>query len=160
MHLSEESSHDYYRQNPTKRPAFFRPLQDHFSRPAWSHFCGLVLAMAVGHRSTMARLSELLRSTTHRTNHGEFLWRSVWDETLVMQQIALDLLQSLWRNGKDNSCYLILDDTQTLNHRSRGLGQCHTRRRLLWPCRGDLQTTQGTETENPCPTSGKEYKIP
>jgi len=104
---------------PRKVQRFFRPLEHYFSRPAWSHFCGLVLAMAVGRRSTIARLSELLRNATHRTNHGEFLWRSVWDETLVMQHIAMDLLMSLWRGGKDNSCYLILDDTQTLKRAKR-----------------------------------------
>jgi len=98
---------------PRATQAFFRPLRTRFSRPAWGHFWGLVLALTVSHGATLDRLARKLRGATHRTNHGEFLWRSVWDETAVMQQIALDLLGSLIRKG-GGTCYLILDDTQTL----------------------------------------------
>ena len=109
---------------PQKTQAFFRPLCDCFARPAWRHFCGLVMAITIGHCSTIERLAKLLRGSTHRTNHGEFLWRSVWDESAVMQQIALDLLKSLYRKD-GGTCYLILDDTQTLKRAKKmdGVGR-------------------------------------
>jgi len=44
----------------------------------------------ISHGATIDRLAEALRGSTHRTNHGEFLWRSSWDESIVMRQIALD----------------------------------------------------------------------
>ncbi|NIL99207.1 MAG: hypothetical protein GTO62_19425, partial [Planctomycetales bacterium] len=69
--------------------------------------------MTIGHGSTIERLARWLRGSTHRTNHGEFLWRSVWSESVVMQQIALDMLRSLHRKDA-GPCYLILDETQTL----------------------------------------------
>lgn len=106
---------------PRKTQAFFTSLRKQFSGPAWKHFTGLVLAITVGHCSTVERLGKLLRHTTHRTNHGEFLWRSVWDESAVMQQIALDLLRSLYRKD-GGACYLILDDTQTLKRAKKMAG--------------------------------------
>jgi SRSO17 transposase len=109
---------------PRIAQAFFRPLRRHFARPAWDHFWGLVVAITVSHGSTIDRLAKMLRGSTHRTNHGEFLWRSDWSESAVMQQIALDLLRSLHRkNG--GPCYLILDDTQTLKRAKKmdGVGK-------------------------------------
>ena len=88
---------------------------------AWQHFWGLVLAIAISHGSAIERLSRWLRGSTRRTNHGEFLWRSVWSETAVMQQIALDLLMSLCRK-EGGACYLILDDTQTLKRAKKMAG--------------------------------------
>jgi SRSO17 transposase len=106
---------------PAKSRSFFRPVRKHFPRPAWKHFWGLVLALTVGEGSTIGRLVRRLRGAAHRTNHGEFLWRSAWSETAVMQQIALDLLRSLAR--KDGGpCYLILDDTQTLKRAKKMAG--------------------------------------
>ena len=106
---------------PRRTQAFFRPLRNCLAGPAWGHFCGLVMAITVGHCSTIERLVALLRGSTHRTNHGEFLWRSVWDESAVAQQIALDMLKSLYR--KDGGpCYLILDDTQTLKRAKKMAG--------------------------------------
>src|SRR5690606_33662201 len=58
-------------------------------------------------------LVRLLRNCTHRTNHGEFLWRSDWDESAVMQEIALDMLKSLL-SRKDKDLFFVIDDTQTL----------------------------------------------
>ena len=109
---------------PRMAQAFFRPLRTHFARPAWDHFWGLVLALTVSHGSTIDRLAKKLRGSTHRTNHGEFLWRSDWSESAVMQQIALDLLRSLYRKNA-GSCYLILDDTQTLKRAKKmeGVGK-------------------------------------
>ncbi len=106
---------------PAKAQAFFRPLRDHFARPAWKHFWGLVMAITVGQVGTIQRLASSLRGATHRTNHGEFLWRSVWSESAVMQQIALDLLRSLVHK-KAGACYLILDDTQTLKRAKKMAG--------------------------------------
>src|SRR3972149_9648257 len=69
--------------------SFFRPQQRFFSKPAWPHFRGLVMAMAVGLEHTVGRLNALLRSHTHRTNDGECLWRSAWDESEGFRAIAL-----------------------------------------------------------------------
>lgn len=100
---------------PCKR--FFRPVHDRFAFEGYGHFWRLVLAITISHGATIDRLTHLLRgpNATHRTNHGEFLWRSDWDESWVLQQIALDTLRQLTRCGvKDKRLYLILDDTQTL----------------------------------------------
>lgn len=98
---------------PGKVQRFFTPLKSRFAQRAWGHFWSLVLAITVSHGATIDRLSKALRGSTHRTNHGEFLWRSLWDESLVMQHIALDLLRSLLTR-KDRDVFLILDETQTL----------------------------------------------
>jgi len=110
-------------QIPRIAKAFFRPLRSHFAEPAWGHFWRPVLAITVSDGCTLDRLAKKLRGSTHRTNHGEFLWRSVWDESAVMQQIALDLLRSLYRKDA-GPCYLILDDTQTLKRAKER--QCHS----------------------------------
>ena len=109
---------------PRKTQGFFKGLPEHFTRPAWRHFCGLVLAITIGHRSTIERLARLLRGSTHRTNHGEFLWRSDWSESAVMRQIALDMLRSLYRKDA-GPCYLIVDETQTLKRAKKmdGVGK-------------------------------------
>jgi SRSO17 transposase len=98
---------------PSVSKAFFRGLPKHFSQAAWDHFWGLVLAMTIAHGSTIDRLARLLRGSTHRTNHGEFLWRSDWSESAVLQQIALDTLKRLHRKNA-GPCYLIIDETQVL----------------------------------------------
>jgi hypothetical protein len=92
--------------------SFFRPYRKSFSKPNWPHFWGLVLAIAMGTEHTIERLNARLRGHTHRTNDGEFLWRSDWDEAWVIRQIALDTLRRLHRKGEP--IYFILDDTQTL----------------------------------------------
>jgi SRSO17 transposase len=92
--------------------SFFRPQQRFFAKPAWPHFWGLVTAMAVGLEHTVGRLNGLLRRHTHRTNDGEFLWRSTWDESEVLRAIALQQFSRLYRKGEP--IYLIIDDTQTL----------------------------------------------
>jgi len=106
---------------PEKTRAFFKPLHQRFAGPAWRHFCGLVMAITVGHCSTIERLAKLLRGSTHRTSHGEFLWRSVWDEPAVMQRIALDMLLSLYRKD-GGKCYFIIDETQTLKRAKKMAG--------------------------------------
>ncbi len=100
-------------QIPAECKGFFKNLGGQFSGPAWRHFWGLVLAMTIGHASTVERLAKLLRGSTHRTNHGEFLWRSDWSESHVLQQVALDTLRRLHRKDA-GKCYLIIDETQTL----------------------------------------------
>lgn len=100
---------------PCKR--FFRPVHDRFAFDGYGHFWRLVLAITISHGATIDRLTHLLRgpNATHRTNHGEFLWRSDWDESWVLRQIALDTLRQLDRCGvRDKRIYFILDDTQTL----------------------------------------------
>lgn len=106
---------------PRKTRAFFRGIGEQFSAPAFRHFWGLVLAMTIGHVSTIERLAKLLRGSTHRTNHGEFLWRSDWSESAVLRQIALATLRRLHRRD-GGKCYLILDETQTLKRAKKMAG--------------------------------------
>jgi len=98
---------------PKKLQSFFRPVKDHFTQRAWEHFWALIMAITISHGATIDRLARALRNSTHRTNHGEFLWRSIWDNSIVMQQIALDMLLGLFTK-KDRHLFFIIDDTQTL----------------------------------------------
>ena len=59
----------------------------------------------------------MLREHTHRTNDGEFLWRSHWDEAEVLRAIALQQFSRLYRKGE--TIYFIIDDTQTLKRAKR-----------------------------------------
>jgi len=98
---------------PRKIKSFFHPLADGFTRPAWSHFWRLVLAVCVCHGSTIDRLVRAMRSPCHRTKHGEFLWKSHWDSAGVVQAMARDTLRRLYRkNG--GPVYFIIDETQTI----------------------------------------------
>jgi len=106
---------------PQKTQAFFKGLAGRFTARAFRHFWGLVLAMTIGHGSTIDRLARLLRGSTHRTKHGEFLWRSHWSESAVLQQVALDTLRRLHRKD-GGTCYLILDETQTLKRAKKMAG--------------------------------------
>jgi SRSO17 transposase len=98
---------------PKKLQSFFRPVKKQVSGHVHSYFWSMVLSICISHGSTIDRLVKSLRNTTHRTNHGEFLWRSNWDESTVMQQIALDTLRGLFTK-KDKHLFFIIDDTQTL----------------------------------------------
>lgn len=106
---------------PARCKGFFKGLHNHFAGRAWGHFWGLVLAMTISQGSTIDRLARLLRHSTHRTNHGEFLWRSRWDESWALQQIALDTLKHL-RRKCDRRCYFIVDETQTLKRAKKMAG--------------------------------------
>jgi hypothetical protein len=111
---------------PGKLQGFFKPLGQHFAQRPWQHFWALVMAITVSHGTTIDKLSKILRGSTHRTNHGEFLWRSCWDQSIVMQNIALDMLLSLFKK-KDPYLFFILDDTQTLKRAKKmaGIGKLH-----------------------------------
>ena len=98
---------------PRKLKSFFRPVKRQISEHVHNYFWSMVLSICISHSSTIDRLVRSLRNTTHRTNHGEFLWRSNWNESAVMQQIALDMLRSLFTK-KDKHLFFIIDDTQTL----------------------------------------------
>ncbi len=111
---------------PRKTKAFFNTVKSEFGTPAFNHFCGLIMAITISHCSTIERLGRLLRNSTHRTNHGEFLWRSDWNESIVLQQIALDMLRSLFTK-KDHHLFFIIDDTQTLKRAKKmeAVGKLH-----------------------------------
>jgi len=111
---------------PKKLQSFFKPLRDHFNQRAWRHFWALTMAITITHTVTIDRLTKALRNSTHRTNHGEFLWRSIWDSSIVMQQIALDMLLSLFKKN-DRDLFFIIDDTQTLKRAKKmaGVGKLH-----------------------------------
>jgi hypothetical protein len=98
---------------PKKIQGFFKPLKNHFTDRAWPHFWGLVMAITVTHGATIERLAKALRGSTHRTNHGEFLWRSLWNESVIMQNIAFDMLRSLLIK-KDRKLFFIIDESQML----------------------------------------------
>ena len=98
---------------PGKIKPFFKVVEDHFARPAWRHFWGLVLAITIADGATIDRLVRLLRGSTHRTKHGEFLWASDWDHVGVLQEMALEGLKRL-RRKDGGKCYFIIDETQTL----------------------------------------------
>lgn len=98
---------------PRKRKSLFKPVRTGFHDQAWNHFWMPVVAITISHGAALGRLARLLRgpAATHRTNHGEFLWRAVWDESWVLQQIALDTLRRLSRLPlRQRQCYLIIDD--------------------------------------------------
>ena len=86
---------------PAKVKSFFRPLHAGFTRPAWSHFWRLLLALCVVHGAAIDRLVRAMRSPCHRTKHGEFLWKSRWNHAWVVQAIALDTLKRLRRKGQE-----------------------------------------------------------
>lgn len=106
---------------PRKLKRFFTPLRDRFAAPAYAHFWRLVVALTVSHGATVERLTKLLRGSTHRTKHGEFLWKSLWDESWVVQQIVLDTLKRLYRRD-GGPCYFIIDETQTLKRAKKMAG--------------------------------------
>jgi len=111
---------------PKKVKFFLRPIKKHFTEPAWGHFWALVMAITISHGTTIDRLVKTLRGSTHRTNHGEFLWRSVWDEAGVIQAMALDTLKRLY-SKKDHRLFFIIDDTQTLKRAKKmeAVGKLH-----------------------------------
>jgi SRSO17 transposase len=111
---------------PRKLQSFFKPVKKQVSGHVYGYFWSMVLAICISHGSTIDRLVKSLRNSTHRTNHGEFLWRSSWDESTVMQQIALDMLRNLFTK-KDKHLFFIIDDTQTLKRAKKmeGVGKLH-----------------------------------
>ena len=111
---------------PKKLQSFFKPVKKQVSEHVYGYFWSMVLSICISHGSTIEKLVKLLRNSTHRTNHGEFLWRSIWDESIVMQQIALDMLMSLF-NKKDRHLFFIIDDTQTLKRakKMQAVGKLH-----------------------------------
>ena len=111
---------------PKKLQSFFKPVKKQVSEHVYRYFWSMVLSICISHGSTIDRLVKSLRNATHRTNHGEFLWRSNWDDSVVMQQIALDMLRSLFRK-KDKHLFFIIDDTQTLKRakKMQAVGKLH-----------------------------------
>lgn len=111
---------------PQKVKTFFQPIQSHVSAHVYAYYCRLVLAVCLSHGSTIERLVSLLRGSSHRTNHGEFLWRSRFDEAAVVQTEALALLKRLYKKGIQD-CLLIIDDTQTVKRakKMQAVGKLH-----------------------------------
>ena len=113
---------------PGNMNSFSYPVREEFSTRAWRHFWGLVLAMTVSHGCTVDRLTKLLRRATHRTNQGEFLWRSTWDESRVLKRMAQKTLRRLSGGAKrTEACSFIIDDTQTLKRakKMQGVGKLY-----------------------------------
>jgi len=111
---------------PQKVKTFFKPTKNNVSAHVYSYYCNLVLAICISHGSTIDRLVKLLRNTTHRTNHGEFLWRSEFGEMAVVTDQADVILKRLYKKGcKD--CLLIIDDTQTIKRakKMQAVGKIH-----------------------------------
>jgi len=111
---------------PQKVKTFFKPTKNNFSAHVYSYYCNLVIAICISHGSTIQRLVNLLRGSTHRTNHGEFLWRSRFDEMAIIATQAKELLKKLYKKGCKN-CLLIIDDTQTIKRakKMQAVGKIH-----------------------------------
>jgi len=111
---------------PQKVKTFFKPTKNNVSAHVYSYYCNLVIAICISHGSTIQRLVKLLRNSTHRTNHGEFLWRSQFSEMAVVRDQASGILKRLYKKGcKD--CLLIIDDTQTIKRakKMQAVGKIH-----------------------------------
>jgi SRSO17 transposase len=106
---------------PKKLQKFFGPVKKQVSEHVYGYFWSMIMSICISHGCTIDRLVKSLRNRTHRTNHGEFLWRSNWDESIVMQQIALDMLCGLF-NKKDRHLFFIIDETQTLKRARKMAG--------------------------------------
>ena len=106
--------------------SFFKPTRNALSAHVYNYYCSLVVAICISHGSTIQRLVNLLRDSTHRTNHGEFLWRSKFDEMAVVQSQAAGILKRLYKKGCKN-CLLIIDDTQTIKRakKMQAVGKIH-----------------------------------
>ena len=111
---------------PQKVHSFFKPTRNALSAHVYNYYCSLVVAICISHGSTIQRLVNLLRDSTHRTNHGEFLWRSNFDELAVVQTQAAGILKRLYKKGCKN-CLLIIDDTQTIKRakKMQAVGKIH-----------------------------------
>ena len=92
---------------PRKLQSFFKPVKKQVSEHVNNYFWSFMLSICISNGCTIERLVKSLRNTTHRTNHGEFLWRSNWNESIIMQQIALDMLLSLFTK-KTIICFSLL----------------------------------------------------
>ena len=111
---------------PQKVQSFFKPTRNALSAHVYTYYCNLVVAICLSHASTIQRLVNLLRNSTHRTNHGEFLWRSDFDEMAVVAKQAIWLLKKLYKKGC-KQCLLIIDDTQTIKRakKMQAVGKIH-----------------------------------
>jgi len=111
---------------PQKVQPFFKPTRNSLSAHVYNYYCNLVIAICISHGSTIQKLVNLLRGSTHRTNHGEFLWRSKFDEMAVVQTQASSILKRLYKKGCKN-CMLIIDDTQTIKRakKMQAVGKIH-----------------------------------
>ncbi len=111
---------------PQKVKTFFKPTQNKVSAHVYSYYCSLVVAICISHGSTIDKLVKLLRGSTHRTNHGEFLWRSQFDEMAVVAAQAMGILKKLYKKGSKD-CLLIIDDTQTIKRakKMQAVGKIH-----------------------------------
>lgn len=90
QHCPGEPPHGYYRSRPHRVPQFFQPRRRRLRKKARPHLYGLGLAIATAITQTVERLNALLLPHTHRAHDGEFLWRSEWDESRHLREIALD----------------------------------------------------------------------
>jgi SRSO17 transposase len=111
---------------PQKVKPFFKPIKNHVSTHVYNYYVSLVVAMCISHKATLERLVKRLRNTTHRTNHGEFLWRSEFDEMALVGHQAISMLKRLYQKGY-KQCLLIIDDTQTIKRarKMQAVGKIH-----------------------------------
>jgi SRSO17 transposase len=111
---------------PKKIKSFFMPARNTLSAHVYTYYCNLVMAICISHGSTIQRLVNLIRNSTHRTNHGEFLWRSNFDHAAVAHKQAVWMLKKLYKKGC-KQCLLIIDDTQTIKRakKMQAVGKIH-----------------------------------
>lgn len=111
---------------PQKVKPFFQSAKKRLSAHVHSYYGNFVIAICLSHGSTIDRLVKLLRHGTHRTNHGEFLWRSDFNEMAVVQEQAGAMLKRLYHK-RHTDCLLIIDDTQTIKRakKMQAVGKIH-----------------------------------
>lgn len=98
---------------PQKVDSFFQSIQQNVSVHVYTYYCYLIMALHLSHSGTIQQMVNRLRNSFHRANHGEFLWRSVFDERTVAQTQVLVILKRLYKKNCKH-CLLIIDDTQTI----------------------------------------------
>jgi len=120
--------------SPRKPQSLFKPVKREVSEHLYRYLWSMVSAICTSNGSTIERLAKTLRNSTHRTNHSRFLWRSPWNSSSVMQQIALEMPVSLSAT-RDRLLCLVIDDTRGLK-RARKMDAAgrlkHRMRRIVW----------------------------
>lgn len=93
--------------------SFFNPIQPYFSKPQFSHFWAIVLALIIRiGRANVRGFSEVLPQQGHRTSHGHFLAHSQWDASVVLDNRLWAVIRRM-RPKAGEIIYLLLDDTRT-----------------------------------------------
>jgi len=100
---------------PHKVDSIFKSIRLNVSSHVHTYYCYLIMALHLSYSGTIQQIVNRLRNSFHRTNHGEFLCRSVFDGRAVVQTQALAMLKHSYKKYC-KYCLLIIDDSQTIKH--------------------------------------------